>query len=333
MLRPEELVRAEYSHVWAVLASREGHLAPISLELLAAARELADRLGERAEGVLLGLGIAPLAQEAIERGADGVLLVEGPQFSEYHPEVHLQALSEAMKARRPEIVLLPANGWGEELAPRLAQRLRSGYLPACQQLEVDVGTRRLLGVRSAYGGKLLVTERALVSPQLATLLPGWVEPYPPDAARQGQAESVQVASAPTRLRLVQRLLQEVPPARRRILLVGGRGLGDREGFEKLRELAEALKAEVRASRGAIQAGLASAEAWVGSVQERFDVCISCGVAGHPIDYLSLAQARHLVALHRDPAAPILDQAELALVGEPLEILSSLAEHMGEQASH
>ena len=134
-----------------------------------------------------------------------------------------------------------------------------------------------------------------------------------------------MAPVETRARRIQRVAQEWRPRRRRILVVGGRGLGARPSFEKLEELAEALNAEVRASRGAVQEQLAPTKVWVGSLPQAIEVGIACGVEGKPMDHLGLAQVRHLVALHRDPSVPIMDRAELGLVGEPLQILTELLE--------
>jgi electron transfer flavoprotein alpha subunit len=325
---------AEAMHVWAVAETREGGIAPISHELLGAARDLADMLGVRAEAVLLGENLDGLADELIWRGAESVYVVDDSLLSVYQTDVYTQVLTYLIRERNPEIVLLGATDLGNDLAPRLAQELDTGLLPRCIKLEVDQIERALLGTRPAYDGELMITTACPKKrPQIATVRPGTIEPFPPDRSRMGEIEqmSVQLEGEGARSKVVELVGEVRKPELQeaRTVVAGGRGVG-RDGFDLLEELAHELSAAVGASRGAFDEGWVGKEYWVGGAGGTAvapDLYVACGISGALQHYLGIKNARFIVAINKDPEAPIFKLADVGIIGDVHEIVPALIKEL------
>jgi electron transfer flavoprotein alpha subunit len=325
---------AEAMHVWAVAEVDGGAIAPVSYELLGAARDLADLLAVRAEAVLVGKEVGGLAEELGWRGADTVYVVEDDRLGQYHMGEYAQALAGLIEERNPEIVLFGATDMGNDLAPRLAQRLDTGLLPHCTKLEVDQVERILLGTRPAYSGELMVTSVCPDKrPQMATVRPGAVLPFPPDPSRTAEVEQVRAALGEESLTVVvEDLVEEVrEPALKtaRIVVAGGRGVGP-DGFQLLEELARELRAAVGASRGALDEGWVGEERWVGGAggtPVTPDLYVACGISGALQHYLGIKDARFIVAINTDPDAPIFKFADLGIVGDVHEVVPALLDEL------
>lgn len=333
LLTPIEEV-AEHMHVWAVGELEGGGLAPISYEVTGAARDLADLLGVRAEAVLMGKDVEGLAQELIWRGADTVYLLEEDALSQYRTETYAQVLAGLADDRRPEILLFGATDVGEDLAPRLAQQLGTGLLPDCTKLEVDQAERILLGTRSTYDGALMETNACPEKrPQIASVRPGAVEPYPPSESRTGDVEKITVGSVEEVRAKVLEVVEEVrEPALRhaRVVVAGGRGVGSADGFELLEKLAEELGAAVGASRGAFDEGWVGKEYWVGGaggIPVAPDLYIACGISGAIQHYLGIKDSKFIVAINKDHRAPIFEFADVGIVGDLHEVVPALVDEL------
>ncbi|HID86499.1 MAG TPA: electron transfer flavoprotein subunit alpha/FixB family protein, partial [Anaerolineae bacterium] len=220
-----------YRHVWVVAESQGSALAPITLELLGAARELADMLGVYIHAALLGHGVQELAQPLIHHGADTVYLADDPTLTPYRAEAYAQVLAQLVEERKPEILLLGATDLGDDLASRLAQRLSTGLVTGCTELAIDESQRLLLATTPTYEGRLMVTavcpDRR---PQMATLRPGAFRPAFADEAREGEVEPVAVQLDEGALRtrvgsVVREARREGPLERARVIVAGGRGVG------------------------------------------------------------------------------------------------------------
>jgi electron transfer flavoprotein alpha subunit len=325
---------AEAMHVWAVAEVKEGRIAPVSFELLGAARDLADMLGVRTEAVLLGSDLQGLADELVSRGAESVYVLDDPCLSEYQTDLYTQALAYLIRERNPEILLFGATDLGNDLAPRLAQELDTGLLPHCTKLEVDQIERALLGTRPAYDGELMITTVCPKKrPQIATVRPGMIEPFPPDRSRVGEIvhSSVQLDSEATRSKVVEVVNEVRKPQLRqaRIVVAGGRGVGT-DGFDSLQELAHELGAAVGASRGALDEGWVGKEYWVGGAggaAVAADLYVACGISGALQHYLGIKDARFIVAINKDPEAPIFKFADVGIIGDVHEIVPALIEEL------
>jgi len=334
LLTPIEEV-AEHMHVWAVAELKGESVAPVSYELVGAARDLADLLGVRAEAVLLGQNVEGLAQELIWRGADTVYVLEDEGLAQYRTEAYAKVLADLVNEKKPEIVILGATDMGEDLAPRLAQRLKTGLLPDCSKLELDQAERVLLGTRPTYDDELMVTNACPEKrPQMATVRPGVIEAFPPNEGRTGEIEKIAVSVVEEEIRA--KALEVVEEVRKpslqgaKVVVAGGRGVGSGEGFILLGELAQVLGAAVGASRGAFDEGWVGKEYWVGGAggtPVSPDLYIACGISGAIQHYLGIKDAKFIVAINKDPRAPIFKFADVGIVGDLHEVVPALIQEL------
>lgn len=330
----------EHVHVWALAELEGDSLAPISYELVGAARDLADLLGVRAEAVLVGKDVERLAEELMWRGADTVYVLEDEGLAQYRTEAYAQVLAELVSEKRPEILLFGATDIGQDLAPRLAQRLETGLLSDCSKVEVDQAERVLLGTRPTYDGELMVTTACPQKrPQMATVRPGAVEPFPPNTARTGEVERMPASllEGNIRARVVEVVeeVRELSLPRAKVVVAGGRGVGSAEGFQLLEELARALGASVGASRGAFDEGWVGKEYWVGGAggtPVAPDLYIACGISGAIHHYLGIKDAKFIVAINKDPRAPIFKFADVGILGDLHEVVPVLIEELRAMSS-
>jgi len=312
----------DYRNVWVFAEQRDGTLTRVAEQLTGKARDLADVLGTRAEAVLLGHGVTGLCETLIGLGADTVYLADDPQLAHYRTEPYGRVLADLIRAKRPEIVLFGATVIGRDLAPRISQSLHTGLTADCTGLEIDESERLLLQTRPAFGGNVMAT---IVCPkhrpQMSTVRPGVMLARPVDKTRTGRIERVPVALEPQDLRVA---VQEVVTGTRRrveienarIIVSGGRGLGNPQGFQLIEELAAALGGEVGASRAAVDAGWISQDHQVGQTGKTVhpEVYVACGISGAIQHQAGMKEARFIVAINKDPSAPIFRLADVGIVG-------------------
>ena len=336
LLTPVEEV-AEATHVWAVAEVKESSLARVSYELVGAARDLADLLAVRTEAVLIGSGVGGLADLLVWRGADAVHVLDDDRLAIYEAAGHSRVLTALIRERNPEIVLFGATDMGEDVAPRVAQELDTGLLPDCTKLEIDQSERVLLGTRPAYGGELMVTSVCpRKRPQIATVRPGSVDPFPADKNRAGEVEAVAVELEKQVGASVLEVVDEVtkPTLKQaKVVVAGGRGVGSAEGFALLEELAREIGAAIGASRGALDESWVGKECWVGGAggtQVAPELYVACGISGALQHYLGIKEAKFIVAINSDPQAPIFKLADVGVLGDLHEVVPALIEELREQ---
>ncbi len=329
-----EEVGSGYRNIWVVAEVAEGALLPASLEGMGQARELADQIGVYAYGVLLGNGVAPLAQKLFPCGADKVLVADDPALVAYQPEVYVKVVADLVGRYRPEILLLPATPLGNDLAPRLAQRLNTGLISHCIKLELDMSERLLLGTFATLGGEVYHTVACPEArPQMATLQPGHCRAPYEDPYRSGEVQQVEVELGEVAGRLTwtnldaQVELPPVPLSKARIVVSAGRGMGDAAGFALVAKLAEALGGVVAGSRGAFDEGWIAEEQIVGVGGEFVapDLYVACGLSGDIYHYFGLQEAKFIVAINPDENAPIMKIANMAVVGDARQVIPAMLE--------
>ena len=312
-----ETPAAAYRDIWVVAETRGTALAAVTCDTIGRARELADMLGARVETALFGSGVTSLANEAIACGSDAVLLGDAAILAPYRLEVYVKLLAEVIAQRKPEIVLLGATSLGRDLAPRLAARLKTGLLSECVALDVDEAERLLIGTRRTHNGALLCAATCPTArPQIATVRPGSLSAYLPDRMRTGTIEQLAIPTDTVVTTSVEpaRLPPEPAPlATARIVVAGGRGMGGREGFSALEELAALLGAAVGATRSAVELGWAP-------LQRMIDVT---GVSVSFPQPMATRSARCLVAINRDANAPIMRRADYAIVSDWRDVVPEL----------
>jgi len=244
-----------YRNVWAVVEAAGGRLPDDSLAVVGQARELADQIGVYVYGVLLGQDVEALGERLCAYGADKVLVADDPALADYQPELYVKVLADLVAQYRPEIVLLPATPLGNDLAPRLAQRLDTGLISHCIKVGMDMAERLLQGTFPVLDGEVYHTTTCPEArPQVATLQPGYFRlPYEDDY-RSGEVQRVEVALEGVEGRLAWHDgkagvdLPAVPLSRARIVVAAGRGMGDAEGFGLVEQLAQTLGGMVAGSR-------------------------------------------------------------------------------------
>lgn len=338
LFRREERAADElqaYRGVWVFAEQREGRIATVVYELLGEGRKLADALGEELCAVLLGHKIKDAAGHLIARGADKVYGVDDPFFEHFQDDPYAFVLTELIKEHRPAIVLLGATARGRSLAPKVATRLKTGLTADCTGLAIDPGKRILLQTRPAFGGNIMAT---IVCPnrrpQMATVRPKVMKPLEPDEDRRGEIVLKQVDGGGIQLRttlleIMKEAAETVNLEDADIIVSGGRGLGDPKNFSIIEALAKALGGAVGASRAAVDAGWIPYSHQVGQTGKT--VCpklyIACGISGAIQHLAGMQSADVIVAINRNPDAPIFRVATFGIVGDLFDVVPALTEEV------
>ncbi|NOH16510.1 electron transfer flavoprotein subunit alpha/FixB family protein [Clostridium cochlearium] len=318
----------DYRDVWVFIEQREGRIANVSLELLGEGRKIADKLGVKLKGILLGNKIEALAKDVVKYGADHVMYVDDKFLDIYSTEVYTRVISEVVNKRKPEIILLGATTIGRDLAPRLAVRLKTGLTADCTSLDIEEETGNLLMTRPAFGGNLMATivcEKH--RPQMSTVRPGVMEKATLDENRSGKVEKINFKleeedKKALVIDIIKKKKKEVALEEANIIVSGGRGLGDKEGFKLLKELADKLEGEVGASRGAVDSGWIDSEHQVGQTGKavRPKLYIACGISGAVQHLAGMKESDCIVAINKDKDSPIFQIAHYGIVGDLYEVI-------------
>ncbi len=333
--------------VWVFVEQEEGKIAPVSLELLGKARELAKELAGPVCALLFGHEIEELAQTVIEYGADRVLLAVHPQLEVYRTLPFAEVATSLVRERKPYIVLFGATPIGRDLAPRIASAVRAGLTADCTQLRIGSFVRGdrtydnlLYQIRPAFGGNLIATiVNPEMHPQMATVREGVMKLGKPDRTRRGEVERIEPTfnGRHSALEVLKReiRLPTVDLKGASVIVAGGMGVGSREGFELIHELARVLGGEVAGSRAAVDAGFISPEHQVGQtgVTVRPRLYVACGISGAVQHRAGMDQSSKIIAINTDPNAPIFDIAHYKIVGDLRQVIPTMIEaYRGEQTS-
>jgi len=325
----------DYSGVWIFAEQRGGRVASVAFELLGAGRRLADERRSELSAVLLG-GSEAEAQELVRWGADRVYLCSDAIYEHFNDEPYAEMLSLLIKEHRPEIVLAGATPIGRSFFPRVAAKLWTGLTADCTSLEIDKETGNLLQVRPAFGGNIMATILCPHNrPQMATVRPRVMKRGRYDEEKKGAVIRVDAQGLSSRTRVIQTIkevseiavnLQEVD-----VIVSGGRGLGDAKGFKLLEELAEVLGGAVGASRAAVDEGWVPYSHQVGQTGKT--VCprmyIACGISGAVQHLVGMQSSDIIIAINKNPDAPIFNVATYGIVGDVYEIVPMLIKKIKE----
>jgi len=319
--------------IWVFMEQRGGVLHDVGLELLGKARELADVAGGSVAALLLGDDVLPLAENLLTYGADTVLVADRPELEPYRLLPYTQVLTEACRSRKPDILLFGATSLGVELAPRLAARLRTGLSAHCIDLQLDADGHLLQMVPGWGGGVVATIKTPDHRPQMATVMPG-VMKKPQPAARPGEVIQLSLGedldvSGPRVLEVKQEEPQELPLETAEVVVAGGFGIGDQEGWKLLEELARLLGGAVGATRPPVDEGWASEEQMIGQSGKtvRPRLYIGVGISGMSHHVVGMDESEFVVAINKDPKAPFFEFADLALVGDYREIIPPFLEEI------
>ena len=321
--------------VWVFAEQEDGRLSDVPFELLGKARELAGKLGVKVGAVLMGSGVEALAKPLFEGGADVVHLVDDPALKVYRNKAYRHAMVELVKEVNPQIAIFGATHMGRDLAPSVASALRCGLTADCTDLQIGDYTDKktgeefknvLMQIRPAFGGNIIATiVNARNWPQMATVREGVMKPVDKEEVGSKKEEGEVVRHSahlegveiPVEVLEIVRKASTVNLKGARIIVCGGAGVGSKENFKLLHDLAAALGGAVGGSRAAVDLGYCEHERQIGQtgVTVRPALMISCGVSGAVQHLAGMQDSAKIIAINTDKDAPIFKVAHYGIVGD------------------
>ncbi|HBF7899203.1 electron transfer flavoprotein subunit alpha/FixB family protein [Clostridioides difficile] len=318
-------------NVLVVIEQRENVIQTVSLELLGKATEIAKDYDTKVSALLLGSKVEGLIDRLAHYGADEVIVVDDEALAVYTTEPYTKAAYEAIKAADPIVVLFGATSIGRDLAPRVSARIHTGLTADCTGLAVAEDTKLLLMTRPAFGGNIMATIVCKdFRPQMSTVRPGVMKKNEPDETKEAVINrfKVEFNDADKLVQVVQVIKEakkQVKIEDAKILVSAGRGMGGKENLDILYELAEIIGGEVSGSRATIDAGWLDKARQVGQTGKtvRPDLYIACGISGAIQHIAGMEDAEFIVAINKNPEAPIFKYADVGIVGDVHKVLPEL----------
>lgn len=313
-------------NVLVVVERRDGSLRNVSFEVLNAAQQMTN--GGEVTAVVFGKGASDEAQQLAQYGADNVYIVTNEELNEYSTDAFSQALTEVVQTIKPDVILVGHTAMGRDLAPRTAARLELGLISDCTGVEVD--GEEITFIRPIYSGKLFQKKRVKEGIIFASIRPNNIAIGEPDAQRTANVTETQATITNIRTIIkdvVKKTTGKVDLTEAKIIVSGGRGVKSAEGFGPLYELADVLGAAVGASRAACDAGYCDYAMQVGQTGKVVtpDLYIACGISGAVQHLAGMSNSKVIVAINKDPDAPIFKVADYGIVGDLFEVIPILIE--------
>ena len=327
-----------------------GIVADVSLELCTKGRKLADRLKCKLEAVVMGAGLDGVEKQIIPFGVDTLWIADSPLLEPYTTLTHTNILVKLFEDEKPQIALMGATSIGRDLGPRVSSALRSGLTADCTSLEIGDHEEKKQGVvvktykdllfqiRPAFGGNIIATiVNPDCRPQMATVREGVMKKEVLDFNYQGEVKMIDVSKyltdADMLVKVIERHIEKskVNIKNAPVLVSGGYGVGSREGFNMLFELAEVIGAEVGASRAAVDAGFADHERQIGQtgVTVRPKLYIACGISGQVQHTAGMQESAMIISINSDPNAPINTIADYVITGDVFDVVPKMIKHYKE----
>lgn len=321
------------AEVWTLAEVRGGKIHPVSRELLAWGKELADALGAPLASVVVGSGIKEQSASLAAYGADKVYVADAPEFENFKADITSATLAEMIEKYKPSILIASATTQGRTVMPMLSSRIGCGLTADCTELAIDRESKRLIQTRPAIGGNVMADIKTKGrDPQMCTVRPKSKRPLSPNASRE--CETIEFAPKKELLESLVKFIKfeaeksvGLPLQEAEIIVSGGKGMKNAKNFARLEELARLLGGSVGASRMAVDLGWAPYSAQVGlsgkSVTPR--LYLAFGISGAVQHIAGMSGAETIVAVNQDPEAPIFRVADLAVQGDAMEMLGGLIE--------
>ncbi|MEA3486960.1 MAG: electron transfer flavoprotein subunit alpha/FixB family protein [Thermodesulfobacteriota bacterium] len=319
--------------VWVFAEQRNGELHDVSLELLGKARELSDKTGSKVVAILIGYHVHKLAQTLVNHGADVVFVADEPTLENYRLLPYTYVFESVIKEHEPDIVLMGATAMGVEFAPRLAARVRTGLSAHCIDLKLDENGN-LLQVVPGWGGGVVATIACPDHrPQMSTVMPGAMRALP-EKEREGQIEKIYVDlpdsnMGPEVLGVERVVAGEQPLEKADIVVAGGWGVGNKENWALLEELAGLLGGAVGATRPPVDEGWAREGQMVGQSGKtiRPILYIGIGISGAMHHVVGMDQSKHIININSNPDADIFETSDIIVTEDFMKILPPLIEEL------
>lgn len=327
----------EYRGVWVFIEQNNGKIEGVSLELLGAGRKLADKLEVPLAGVLLGEGIKPLSKEVVSHGADEVYVIDHPVLKNYRTESYMKGVIYLAEKYKPEIFLYGATPNGKDLASAVATDLSTGLTADTTMLDIDLENRLLEASRPAFGGNIMATILCKKHrPQMATVRPKVMKALEADMNRSGKIvdETIDLSEDEMRtkvLQIVNDVTKRANLADAHVIVCGGKGMGDEQNFQLLFELAETIGASVGGTRDVVEAGWLPHHLQIGQTGETVTpkIYFAIALSGAIQHVVGMKNSDYIIAINKDPNAPIFDVATFGIVGDALEIVPKLIKQFKE----
>lgn len=317
--------------IWVFAEVKDSNVRKITFELLSQGRKMAEKLGEELVAVLMGSGVEGLTGKLAEY-ADKVYWVDNPALAQYTTDAYTSVLTDLLKQHQPSIFLCGSTVTGKDLSPRVASRLQTGLATDCTGLAIgDNGI--MVAKRPVYAGKAFIDIVSPTSrPQMASVRPNVLEMLPPDGSRKGSIEKIDAKIEASSLRTA--VLETVKAAGAKVdlteaevIVSGGRGMKGPENFKVLEELANVIHATVGASRAAVDSGWREHGDQVGQTGKVVtpNLYIACGISGAIQHLAGMGSSKVIVAVNKDPDAPIFQKADYGIVEDLFKVVPILTE--------
>lgn len=336
----------EYKGVFVFAQQVDNEVSGIALELIGKGKDLAKDLGTEVTAVLVGSDVKSLADVLAEYGADRVIVVDDPELKEYRTEPYAHALSSVIEKYKPEIFLVGATAIGRDLGPRVSARIHTGLTADCTQLDIgdfpinpipgrEQKHNQLLMTRPAFGGNTIATIACPdFRPQMATVRPGVMQKADKVPGAKAVVEEFNPGFTPDNkyveiLKVVKSVADIADIMDAKILVSGGRGVGNAENFKLLDDLAEVMGATVSCSRAVVDAGWKAKDLQVGQTGKtvRPNVYFAIGISGAIQHLAGMEESDLIIAINKDETAPIFDVADYGIVGDLNKIVPALTEKL------
>ena len=317
--------------IWVITEQKEGKLKKVSLEMLSKAREM----GQEVTALLLGSGVEGLAADLGQFGADKVLVFDADVLKDYSTDAYTKVICDAVKEGDPSVLLGPATASGKDLLPKVAARLATGLASDCVDLKLEDG--KLVATRPIYAGKCVVeTVTPDSSPQMASVRPNVLAVGDADASKSAEVvkKDVNVSDADMKAvlkEIIKGASEKVDLTEATVIVAGGRAMKEADNFKLLWDLSDALGSgtTVGASRAAVDSGYATHDMQVGQTGKVVNpnLYIACGISGAIQHLAGMRTSKVIVAINKDPEAPIFQKADYGLVGDLFKIVPLLTEEV------
>jgi electron transfer flavoprotein alpha subunit len=312
--------------VLSIAEQSEGKFRKVTYESLSEGRRIADQMGCELAVLVLGNAIEDISKELGQFGADRILLADDPSLVEYLPDAYANVVADVINKETPDVVILGASTQGKDIAARLSARLNAPLAMDC--IAVRLENNQLTATRSMFGGKILADVVLEETPQILAIRPNALMIAKAD--KSGTIEKIQVDTGTTAVKFIEKQLEtgKVELTEADIVVSGGRGMGGSD-FSKIEELAKLLNGAVGASRSAVDEGWRSAADQVGQTGKVVspNLYIACGISGAIQHLAGMSSSKVIVAINKDPEAPIFSKADYGIEGDLFEIVPLISEEI------
>ncbi|MBR4356002.1 MAG: electron transfer flavoprotein subunit alpha/FixB family protein [Elusimicrobiaceae bacterium] len=324
-----------FKNVWIFAQVQRGRLSPTALELLTAGRKLADSLEEKLCAVLVGYHVEPFVKDLVEHGADVIYVCDAPLLENYVDDVYARVLADLVAQYKPNKFLLPATNLGRSLSAKTAVFVGTGLTADATEVTIHEPDGQLYATRPTFGGNLMATITCKrTRPEMCSLRPMSYEKALAKPGRTGEVihfafDAKRHVSAARFIEFIKSGAEGIDLAEAEIIVAGGRGVGKPEGFVLLQKLADRLGGAVAASRAAVDNGWIDYRYQIGLTGRTVKpkLYIACGISGQIQHMAGMSGSDVIVAINKDPQAPIMKAANFAVEGDLYEVIPAMLEEL------